>query len=356
MKKIYFLLLILGISVNVFSSETKDKEALLKSFRLIVWDNISGSKIDADKHLVEIKHIGDGSLVTGVHYELAEQTTISPDPNSLVGNWPRKVTFTLKRDKEQVDYTVILCDFIPAPAWDADRWKLTWCEEFNDSWIDWDVWSKTPRHKSNWNDTMTDADDLYAIQDGSLILYGTRNTKYPDDPSSYLTGGIWGKDKRSFSLGRIDIRAKFDCAKGYWPAVWLLPQGNSEPYSGGGEIDIMEHLNFDNFVYQTVHSRYTNLVNKEDPKNHVKPFVDVRKFNVYSVEVYPDKLMFLVNDSLSYVYPRVDPGDPTQFPFDRHDYYLVLSSQLGGEWVGEVSLKQDPVKMEVDWVRVYQPR
>lgn len=356
MKKFFIFMLIMSASIDAFSLGAKEKEALLKSFRLVVWDNVSNSTIDADKRTVEIKHIGNGSIVTNVYYELAEETTISPDPQSLIGQWPQKTIFTLKKGKKQVDYTVLLCDYIPDPTPDSSPWKLIWCEEFNDSRIDWNVWTKTPRNKSNWNDTMTDAEDLYELKDGKLVLYGTDNTKHPEDPSPYLTGGIWGRDKCSFSLGRIDIRAKFDCAKGYWPAIWLLPQGNSEPYSGGGEIDIMEHLNFDNFVYQTVHSRYTNLVNKENPKNHVKPFVDVNQYNVYSVEIHPDKLIFLINDTVSYEYPRIEPKDPAQFPFDRHDYYLVLSSQLGGEWVGEVFLEQESVKLEVDWVRVYQPK
>ena len=119
---------------------------------------------------------------------------------------------------------------------------------------------------------------------------------------------------------------------------------------------MMEHLNFDNFVYQTIHSRYTNLVNKVNPKNHVKPFVNINDFNVYSVEVHTDKLVFLINNEVTYECPRITPKDPSQFPFDRNDYYVVLSSQIGGEWVGEVDLKGKIVKLEVDWVRVYQQK
>jgi hypothetical protein len=32
----------------------------------------------------------------------------------------------------------------------------------------------------------------------------------------------------------------------------------------------------------------------------------------------------------------------------------LVDQQLGGNWVGKVDLKQLPVKMSVDWVRVYQ--
>ena len=67
-------------------------------------------------------------------------------------------------------------------------------------------------------------------------------------------------------------------------------------------------------------------------------------------------MVFLINNEVTYEYPRITPKDPSQFPFDRNDYYVVLSSQIGGEWVGEVDLKGKIVKLEVDWVRVYQQK
>ena len=351
-----FLLMTMLLGLNVFSVQAKDDESLIKSFTLIKWDAVAHATINEKECLLEFKHLPSGNLVTGVNYELAKGVSISPNPQDFVGKWPKEVVFTLKKGKKEVKYKMVLCDYVSANEYELGSWKLIWNEEFNEEWIDWTVWSKTPRQNSNWNDTMTDDEELYDMKDGRVVLYGRDNIDNKEDSSPYLTGGLWGLNKVAFSLGRVDICAKFDCAKGFWPAVWLLPQGNSEPYSGGGEIDMMEHLNFDNFVYQTIHSRYTNLVNKVNPKNHVKPFVNINDFNVYSVEVHTDKLVFLINNEVTYEYPRITPKDPSQFPFDRNDYYVVLSSQIGGEWVGEVDLKGKIVKLEVDWVRVYQQK
>ena len=34
--------------------------------------------------------------------------------------------------------------------------------------------------------------------------------------------------------------------------------------------------------------------------------------------------------------------------------YILLDMQLGGKWVGEVDVKDLPVEMAIDWVRVYR--
>ncbi len=316
--------------------------------------------IDQEKHTAEISGIQYSSSVAKVHYQLATGATISPDPATLSENWPREVTLTVTAGSALTPYIVTLKDWKEEEngenlAPDPDKWQLAWADNFDGVDINWNSWSKTPRNISDWNNTMATYDELYKVKDGILTLWGIKNTTHPEDNSPYLTGGIWGIDKKSFRLGRIDIRAKFDCAQGFWPALWLLPQDGFTANSGDGELDIMEHLNFDDFAYQTLHSAYTNLVDKTKLPNHVKSPIDVDKFNVYSVEVHEDRVTYLLNNKEMYSYPRLFPMIEGQFPFyGKKEFYVILSAQLGGEWVGEVSLDKGPVKMEVDWVKVYQ--
>jgi beta-glucanase (GH16 family) len=42
-----------------------------------------------------------------------------------------------------------------------------------------------------------------------------------------------------------------------------------------------------------------------------------------------------------------------QYPFGK-PFYLLLDTQIGGSWVGEIDPKDYPVEMEIDWVRYYQ--
>ena len=76
-------------------------------------------------------------------------------------------------------------------------------------------------------------------------------------------------------------------------------------------------------------------------------------YNLYAMEWSPDKLVFLVNGKATFTYPRKTDVDTSQWPFDQ-PFYLLVDQQLGGNWVGKVDVNQLPVKMSIDWVRVYQ--
>ena len=54
---------------------------------------------------------------------------------------------------------------------------------------------------------------------------------------------------------------------------------------------------------------------------------------------------------VTHEYPNL--GLEYQFPFTSNAYYVVLSAQLGGDWVGEIDLKGETVYMSIDWVRIY---
>lgn len=237
---------------------------------------------------------------------------------------------------------------------EAARWKLVWQEDFNTAQLDTTVWTRVPQGKAQWRDQMTDKDDrCYAMQDGKLQLWGIRNNDNLSDQRPYLTGGVYSKEKFAFQYGRIVVRAKLEPAQGAWPAIWLLPQGGAT-WPKHGEMDIMEHLNYDGAVYQTIHSNYTqHQGQKENPPHFGKANIIAGQFNTYAVEWYPDRLVFLVNDAITFTYPKVANAGADQWPFDR-PFYIILSQQLGGDWVGEVALDQLPVKMEIDWVKVYQ--
>src|SRR5699024_414116 len=214
-------------------------------------------------------------------------------------------------------------------------------------------WTKIPRGASDWNRQMSSFDSLYAVRDGKLILRGIVNDVLSEDTAHWITGGLYTKGVKSFGYGRIEIRAKFEDAKGAWPAFWMLPVDAHWPH--GGEIDIMERLNDDTIVYQTIHSPYTlNLGIKDYPLSHDTAPIHPQDFNTYAVERYPDSLVFFVNGQKTFSYPKIENDKKGQFPFDQHDFYLLIDMQLGGSWVGEVDTSDLPVKMEIDWVRFYK--
>lgn len=233
------------------------------------------------------------------------------------------------------------------------EWRLVWEENFdqiND--FDPDVWSKIPRGTADWNNYMSDFDSLYEMRNGNLVLRGIQNLTQPQDTAPFLTGGVYTKGKMGFMDGRLEIKAKLNGATGAWPAFWLLPQEGQWPM--GGEIDIMERLNYDNIAYQTVHSHYTyDLGFKTTPPQGSTGPIHPEAYNVYAVEMYADSLCFFINDQHTFTYPRIETDQEGQFPFHQ-PFYLLLDMQLGGSWVGAVDPTELPVEMSIDWVRFYQ--
>lgn len=230
--------------------------------------------------------------------------------------------------------------------------KPHWADEFDSNVIDTTKWSKIPRGSADWNRHMSYADSCYEVKNGYLVLRGFRNYN-SNDTAKYVTGGVFGLDKMAFGYGRIEVRAKLGVAKGAWPAFWFLTQGKNWPQ--GGEIDLMERLNHDDFVYQTIHTDYTlKLKIKDNPKSSATAKINPRKFNTYALEKYPDSLVFFVNGKRTFAYPRIQTDKEGQFPFANEQHYLLLDMQLGGNWVGAIEDKQLPVEMKIDWVRYYR--
>lgn len=233
------------------------------------------------------------------------------------------------------------------------EWKLVWEENFDGNSFDTAVWSKIPRGGSDWNRHMSHYDSLYAVKGGNLILRGMENNVLPNDTAPYITGGLFTKDKKTFGLGRLEIRAKLNGAIGAWPAFWMLPEKAQWPT--GGEIDIMERLNYDDIAYQTVHSTYTHHLGiKDNPVQSSAGKINPDDYNIYAVEKYADSLVFYINDQRTYAYPKIETKEKGQYPFTDEEFYLLIDMQLGGSWVGKVDVTTLPVEMYIDWVRFYE--
>ena len=358
LKQVLLLLFLPGLFICCSKTNTNIDEEysqLLKAFNVTYNEKIYHGTISANLKTITITGIEYGDQVSDINYSLKEGAEITPNPKLFVENLAHNQEFTITLNNKTETYILLLPNYISLNMGDHpkdDKWSLVWSDEFDKTEIDWNNWSKTPRATSDWNNTMSNADELYEIRDGKLVLRAIANTSYPDDNSPYLTGGIWGLDKKTFDLGRIDVKARFDSGQGFWPAIWML--GEKASWPTGGELDIMEHLNFDEFVYQTVHSDYTNNISKTNPSNHAISTINTTEFNIYSVEVHANEVIFLVNDEITFRYTKLNPEIENQFPFNKRNYYLILSAQLGGSWVGNVNQTQLPLEMEIDWVRFYE--
>ena len=246
----------------------------------------------------------------------------------------------------------------------TNKYKLVWQDDFKGKTFDAKSWSKIQRDGPDWKRHMSYDDRLYEVKDGKLILHGVNNDgsyKYDlngdgqleADTARFVTGGLYTKHKKTIEYGKVEVRAKLGQAQGAWPAIWMLPD-RDVAWPNGGEIDIVEHLNYDSVAYQTVHTHYTHTLNqKTNPPHFTTGKIDTEGYNVYAVEILPDELIFSINGKKTFSYPRIQTDKEGQYPFGA-PFYLLIDMQIEGSWVGKADPSQLPVKMEIDWVKMYK--
>ena len=237
----------------------------------------------------------------------------------------------------------------------SDNYRLVWEENFDSTDIDSDSWRMMYRRNSDAGRYFSRYPHMYEMVDGCIRLFAKNNDgTESNDTARYLTAGIETFGKKSFRYGKIEVRARMKGATGVWPAIWL--RGVDERYStypDYAEIDIMERLNHDSYVYQTVHTDYTD---NQKPFRKIKssgtaPFNE-NDFNVFSVEILPNKIILSVNGRKTLEYRKL-ANRQGQFPFGC-EMHLMLDIQLGGRWVGKINPSELPAYLDIDWVRFYE--
>ena len=246
-------------------------------------------------------------------------------------------------------------------------WDLIWADEFDGNELDLSKWNKLrwrPGWVNNELQAYTERDINIFLENGKLVLQGLIEPGYSGIDytgstynAEYTSGRINTDDKFSSTYGRFDIRAKLPKGKGSWPAIWMLGESISTiGWPSCGEIDIMEHVGYDEgVIHGSIHTAgYNHMYNTQ--KSGSK-FVDsvTDSFQVYSLEWSPFYLRYLINDQPFFFVYNDGNGDRDEWPFDE-PHYIILNLAIGGDWGGAqgVSASAFPMKMFIDYVRVYK--
>ena len=236
--------------------------------------------------------------------------------------------------------------------------KLVWADEFNTNGLpDTSTWGYAVGGKGYGNNelqyyTEADTNNIF-IKDGKLFI---KALKQPKDKNAYTSARLTSSEKKSFTYGRIEVRAKLPKGRGTWPAIWILGEDRAKVgWPACGEIDIMEHVGYDPGVINgTIHSTaYNHMKNTQKGKSIVIENV-FDQFHNYAIEWTQEKIDFYVDDQL---YNTIINEHKTtaEWPFDK-PFYLILNVAVGGNWGGQKGVDDSvfPATMEVDYVRVYQ--
>jgi beta-glucanase (GH16 family) len=122
-----------------------------------------------------------------------------------------------------------------------------------------------------------------------------------------------------------------------------------------GEIDIMEHVGYDqDRVHITVHTEaYNHTKGTQVGKNRLVTNAST-EFHIYRVDWTPFAVRGFIDNEQLFEFVNQGKGY-TAWPFDRR-FHILLNIAVGGSWGGVEGVDTEiwPQSMEIDYVRVYK--
>lgn len=236
----------------------------------------------------------------------------------------------------------------------SSTWDLVFSDEFNSTGsFDTSKWTYCPRWSPAWAKYLTSSPD-YVAQNGTDLVLKMDNAVIAGDAVPYHSGGIQTSTKFSFLYGKVEVRAKFKQGQGSWPAIWMMPEVPVAygDWPNSGEIDIMEHVNYENSVHQTIHNAAVTGASGGSSATKSTAY-NTSDYNIYGIIWSPEAIQFYVNNVLQYTYTRPANATTAQWPFNKA-FYLILNQSGGAGWPGAITNADLPFNMNVDWIRVYK--
>jgi beta-glucanase (GH16 family) len=198
------------------------------------------------------------------------------------------------------------------------------------------------------------------MKGGKLRMYALHNKNVlPKDTATYLTAGITSEKKATFTYGKVVVRARVHGAIGSWPAVWIMPEDRKlwdQKLLKYSEIDLLEYVNQNDFVYQTAHNAYTLAAkeNRHNPEQQNLSKIEKDSYNIYSVEILPNVLIFAVNDKEMFRYPCV--SENKKFFNYGVESHIIINTQVDPPKGLNKGMQTNsfPAYIDIDWIKVYK--
>ncbi|KAG0698422.1 glycoside hydrolase family 16 protein [Suillus ampliporus] len=232
---------------------------------LVMQDDFTGS-LDSDNWSLDVELGGYGN---------GEFEMTTDDPNNVyISNGQLYIMPTLTSDSIDGGYSAVM---------DGATYQLSGCTAGEGT--DQGAWVQLARRQNDGNTTTTDSGNSTTTNSGnstttggsgnSTTTGGSSNSTTTGSSNSttssntttvnpctavssaqsgtvinpVMSGRLNTRGKQSIKYGRVEVRAKLPQGDWLWPAIWMLPQGNSTsgnssgvygPWPVSGEIDIME--------------------------------------------------------------------------------------------------------------------
>lgn len=238
--------------------------------------------------------------------------------------------------------------------------KLVWSDEFNYNGLPdnhkWSYESGYVRNKELQYYTTARLENA-SVENGYLTITAKNDSLRIDNQLYPITAAsLTTKEKKDWTYGRFEVRAKIPSSLGTWPAIWMLGTDiKNVGWPACGEIDIMEHVGYmADTVHFNVHTEKYNHVKKTGKGIQIPFTAPYSDFHVYAVEWFEDHIDWYMDDNKVFTYTNEGSGNDS-WPFHKPQY-LILNLAFGGAWGGVkgVNVSSLPQLFLIDYVRVYQ--
>ena len=250
-----------------------------------------------------------------------------------------------------------------------EKYRLVWADEFNrDGRPDSSNWNYEKGFVRNHDWQYYQSENAWC-ENGSLIIEARKEQKA--NPGYVANSTDWRKNRptieysaaclrtrgqKSWLYGRFEMRGKIPVDAGIWPAWWTL--GDSKPWPGNGEIDIMEY-----YRGKLLANIACLGADKKAEWYSAKLSTDslggskwASEFHIWRMDWTPEYIALFLDGKEMIKVPldKLANKDGSGFNPFQQPHYMLLNVAIGGDNGGDASGTSFPKRMEVDYVRVYQ--
>lgn len=219
-------------------------------------------------------------------------------------------------------------DILPPPD-ENISWKLVFEDDFNGSSVDQSQWSlyDSPGHVGNG----LRKPEAFSVADGLLVV--TAQMK----GGALVSGGM--ANRKNYRYGKFEFRVKTDPDPSEATSGVILTWPQSENWPIDGENDIYEtgtgagRSPFNTFIHYSTDNRQYQFIHQA---NGTEWHVMAMEWTKNSVKIYRDEKL---------VYKLTDTNAIPQVP-----HHLCIQLDAFKKTMG------NPVKMYVDWIKIYQEK
>lgn len=238
-----------------------------------------------------------------------------------------------------------------------EGYTLKWEDDFEGSTIsdDWtfEIGDACPNNCGWGNNELEYYRRENARQENGYLYITARKEDFGG--KSYTSSRMITKGKRSFTYGRVDIRAILPQGKGIWPALWMLGSNiNEVGWPACGELDMMEMVggnDGDKTVHGTIHWENDGSHASYGGSTMLSSGKFADEFHVFSIIWDAQKIVWLL-DNVPFKEVDITPEDLEEF---HRDFFIIFNVAVGGDWPGSPDgTTSFPQQMIVDYIRVFQ--